>query len=176
MIRVRVAARRARGAAVAAIASGRFAMKTATRKAALTVPASSTVRPRTSDSGMPSRTIPSTSARPACARRAGALAGGRGPSLAQAVDPTCGAEEDERPGEQPERDPAVAGRGLERLLHELVGDRAQKDAGPERHDQADLAARDRRPERDDPPITSEEPATSPQKKASPIKQPLFARW
>ena len=54
-------------AVVAAIASGRFERKTATRNAALTAPACSTVRPSTSDSGMPSRMIPSTSALPACA-------------------------------------------------------------------------------------------------------------
>ena len=48
---------------VAPIASGRFERKTATSMATLTLPPSSSVRPITTDSGIPSRTIPSTIAR-----------------------------------------------------------------------------------------------------------------
>jgi hypothetical protein len=73
-----------------------------------------------------------------------------GPSpRGDAVDEQLGAEEHRRPGEEPECDPAVSRRGLERLVHELVGDRADQDARAEGHDQAHVAAGDGRPQRDD---------------------------
>jgi hypothetical protein len=44
-------------------------------------------------------------------------------------------EEDKRPAQEPERDLAVAGRGLEGLVDELVGDGADQRPGAEGHDQ-----------------------------------------
>jgi hypothetical protein len=59
----------------------------------------------------------------------------------QALDQDLPAEEEGRSGKKPKGDPAVTCRGLERLLDELVGDCADENSGAERHDQADVAAR-----------------------------------
>jgi hypothetical protein len=65
-----------------------------------------------------------------------------------AFDRLLGAEEHERAAEQAERDAAVSGRRLERLVHELVGDRAQQDARAEGHHQPDDPPGQRHTERD----------------------------
>jgi len=71
-------------------------------------------------------------------------------TAAGAVDQGLRAEEDHGAGEEPERDPALAGRRLERLLHELVGDRADEHPGAERHDQPEGATGERHPQGDRP--------------------------
>jgi hypothetical protein len=61
----------------------------------------------------------------------------------QAVDQQLADEEHRRAGEEANRDTTVTRRRLERLVNELVGDRADQDARAERHDQTEHAATDR---------------------------------
>ena len=132
---------------VAAIASGRFERNTAASTATLTPAPSSSPSPITADSGMPSRTIPSTIARaePAPAVAAHLLA----VLAAHPVDEHVADEEHQGACREPEREAAVPRRGLEGLRHELVGDGADQDAGAERHDQAEQALADREHESED---------------------------
>ena len=58
-------------------------------------------------------------------------------------------EEDSGSGEEAERDSAIAGGGLERLVDELEGDGADQDAGAEGHDQAERAPADREAKREE---------------------------
>ena len=130
---------------MAAIASGRFERNTAASTATLTPAPSSSPSPITADSGMPSRTIPSTiaSAEPAPAVPPHLLA----PLAAHPVDERVADEEGQRAGGEPEREAAAPRRGLEGLRYELVGDGADQDAGAERHDQAEQPLPDRQHER-----------------------------
>ena len=119
---------------VAAIASGRLDKKTATRNAALTEPSWRTVRPSTSDSGIPSSTIPRTiaSGDPASCVPLEALRA----EPPESVDHHVSAKEDAGTGEEPEGDATLSLRGLETFFDQFEGDRADQYARAERHDQA----------------------------------------
>ena len=131
---------------VAAMASGRFEKKTAASTAALTPSPARRPRPITIDSGMPSSTIPSTIAR----ARATRLLATRplAAFAAEPVDQRVTDREHRAPREQPESDAAASVTRLERLADELVGDRADENPGPERHDQAQRPVGNANTERD----------------------------
>src|SRR6185436_4568823 len=81
---------------------------------------------------------------------AGLLAGrALAAGAAHAVDQPVADEEDQRPDQQSECDPAFPGRGVERLLDELERDGADQHAGAEGHDQPQHAPLDADPERDE---------------------------
>ncbi len=131
---------------LAAIASGTLDRATATRKAALTLPLTTIVRPSTIDSGIPSSTIPSTiaSAEPSACRPAGMLA----VAAADSVDEQVARVEDHGPRDEAESDAASTARLVERLLDELERDGADQNAAAEGHDHAERPLSDGEPERE----------------------------
>jgi hypothetical protein len=102
----------------------------------LTVPASRTVKPRTSDSGMPSRDDPEDERAPGLCRT-----GLGGAARRTALDENLCPEEESRAGKEPEGDSSVPGRGLEGFLNQLVCHRAYEHPGSEGHDQTRVPGR-----------------------------------
>ena len=118
---------------------------------------------------MPSRTIPSTIARPEPA-----------PVVRRIFAALASNPVDEHVTEKNVRAPAMSPsarlpfpRGLEGLRHELVGDGADQHAGAERHDQAQQTLRDPEREGQDSPRIRDEPARRPQPSAAPIQTASF---
>ena len=123
-------------------------MNTAARNATLTAPPTVRPMPSTSDSGMPSRTVPRTIAPPEPA--AGASSSGlrslRLPPPISRHDAVAEVEHD-RPGAHRDRD----ARGVHgHVRHELVRDGADQRAGAEREDEPDEPDRQPEPQRERP--------------------------
>ena len=87
--------------------------------------------PERASCGMPSRTISEDERPPGLCRT-----GFGGSAHRKALDENLRPEEQGRPGEEPDRDPSVPGRGLERFVHELIRHRADEHSRAEGHDQA----------------------------------------
>ena len=115
----------------------------------LTPEPSSNPSPITADSGMPSRTIPSTIARAVPAPGARRMLLRSSPPIRSInASPT---KKVRAPAESPRARLPVPADGLERFRDELVGDGADQDTGPERHDPAEPALPDREHEGEDSP-------------------------
>ena len=120
---------------LAAIASGTFESATAMRKAALTLPLTTTVSPSTIDSGMPSSTMPRTmaSAEPAAWRPPECLRS-EPPIRSMRESP---AKKVRDPAQRPRATASFPAGLVERFLDELEGDCADQDTAPEGHDHAE---------------------------------------
>ena len=132
---------------MAAIASGRLDRKTATRKAALTAPDCEHGETEYERLGDPVEDDSEHDRE----RRPGGLAAARrfSTGAAKAIDEGVSEEEHGGSGEEAQRDSAVAGGGLERLVNELEGDGADQHAGAEGHDQAERTTADREAKRNE---------------------------
>ena len=152
---------------VPATASGRLERKTATRIATLTLPPSTRVSPSTAVSGIPSRTVPSTIASPDPDRLLSARA--LAVLAAHPIDQASPTKKVSAPANRPSATPPAAAGRLEGLVDEVVGDGADQHPRSERHHQPEHAFGIGTLSAIKPPSTSEDPATTPQKNASPIR-------